>query len=74
MRRKNMEIVLGLGILIFLITLYFVPTFVAKDRKHPNAAPIFILNLFFGWTLLGWVICLAWAFSSIKQATDASKN
>jgi hypothetical protein len=34
--------------------------------------PIFILNLFFGWSLLGWVICLAWSFSSDVRETRQS--
>jgi Superinfection immunity protein/zinc-ribbon domain len=41
--------------------LYFVPTFVGKD-KH-NAGAIFALNLFLGWTLVGWVVALVWAIS-----------
>jgi hypothetical protein len=44
-----------------LCLLYFLPTFVAIERKHPNTPPIFLLNLFFGWTLIGWVWALCWA-------------
>ena len=44
--------------------IYLLPAIVALNRVHPNGMPIFIVNLFFGWTLLGWVICLAWAFSA----------
>lgn len=44
--------------------IYLLPAIVALNRAHPNGMPIFIVNLFFGWTLLGWVICLAWAFSA----------
>lgn len=47
-----------------LITLmiYFLPTFVAILRKHPNLAAIFIINLFLGWSLVAWVASLAWSF------------
>ena len=44
--------------------MYFVPALVAFNRGHRQAVPLFIVNLFFGWTLLGWVICLAWAFAA----------
>jgi len=40
------------------------PAMLAFDRRHENKVPLLVINLFLGWTLLGWVICLAWAFSS----------
>jgi hypothetical protein len=56
--------VLGAVVLTGLLLLYVTPSIVAFVREHQNAVPILILNLCFGWTFLGWVICLAWAFSS----------
>lgn len=41
--------------------LYMLPTMVAISRKHRNTAPIAVVNVFFGWTLIGFVGCLAWA-------------
>ncbi|HEU5366662.1 MAG TPA: superinfection immunity protein [Hanamia sp.] len=52
---------------IFLLVIYFLPTIVASNRYHPNKLPIFIINLFLGFTLLGWVISLAWACSRISD-------
>lgn len=49
------------------IMLYFLPVFFAIDRNHPQKAPIIVLNIFLGWTLIGWVICLAWSLSSIDK-------
>jgi hypothetical protein len=46
-----------------VLALYFLPAFIASKRKHRNASPIFVINLFFGWTLIGWVGCLAWSLS-----------
>lgn len=34
---------------------------------HRNASGIFLLNLFLGWTLVGWVIALVWAVSNDKS-------
>ena len=34
---------------------------IALDRKLLNSGSIFIVNLFLGWTLTGWVGALAWA-------------
>jgi hypothetical protein len=50
---------------IFLVILYFLPTFVAAMRGHYNTSAIFIINLFLGWSCLGWVISLAWAFTYV---------
>jgi hypothetical protein len=40
---------------------------IAVSRSHPNAAPIAIVTLFLGWTLVGYVIALAWSFSAIDR-------
>jgi T4 superinfection immunity protein len=45
----------------FSLALLFLPTLVARFRRHPNAFPIFLVNLFFGWTFVGWLIALVWA-------------
>ena len=56
----------GDAIMVSLIALaalflYMIPTMVAVSRKHRNTAPIAVVNVFFGWTLVGFVGCLAWA-------------
>jgi hypothetical protein len=43
------------------IVLYFGPTLLSGLRGRPNTPALFVVNLFFGWTLIGWVFCLAWA-------------
>jgi Superinfection immunity protein len=50
-------------LLIGLICNFF-PTYVAIARRHNNCGSIFVLNLFLGWTLIGWVVALVWSFSS----------
>lgn len=47
---------------LFLVVMYFAPALHAYNRKHENREAIFILNFFLGWTFLGWVIALIWAF------------
>lgn len=53
---------------IFILTLYLFPWCVAKWRKHRNSAPIGLTNFFFGWTGIGWLIALIWAFSDNVKA------
>lgn len=49
--------------ILFIIILYFLPSLIASDRKHNDKSAILITNLFFGWSGLGWIICLIWANS-----------
>ena len=52
------------AIIIMLIIggiIYFIPTIVAYSREHHNFTAILLLNIFAGWTLLGWVGALIWA-------------
>ena len=49
--------------LLLLFALYFLPTIVASHRGH-GVFGIFLLNLFFGWTGIGWLAMLLWALLS----------
>lgn len=46
---------------------YFLPSFVAWRRGHHNGNTIGIINIFLGWTFIGWVVALAMAFSHIPE-------
>lgn len=56
-----MDILTGLLFIFIGIIIYFIPTSVAQNKEHPQTSAILILNLFLGWTFLGWVIALVWA-------------
>ncbi len=43
------------------LAFYFVPTIVAMHRSHPHALFIFLVNLTFGITVIGWIGPLVWA-------------
>jgi hypothetical protein len=44
---------------------------IALDRKLLNSGSIFIVNLFLGWTLFGWVGALAWTVAGTAQTKSA---
>ena len=46
------------------LVLYFVPAIVAFVRKVPNQVSVLVINLFLGWSLIGWVVALAMAARS----------
>ena len=45
-----------------MLLLYLLPALIAWTRKHRNAVVIGVINVLLGWTLIGWVIALVWAF------------
>lgn len=49
----------GIILLLILICLYFLPSYLASEKK--NFVAIFTLNLLLGWLLIPWVIALVWA-------------
>lgn len=52
--------------------LYFLPAFLARNK--PNFTSILILNIFAGWTFIGWIIALVWALSSDSQPHLAAQT
>lgn len=40
---------------------YIFPSLLAGILKNKNVLAISLLNLFLGWTIIGWVIALVWA-------------
>ncbi|NDA64915.1 MAG: superinfection immunity protein [Alphaproteobacteria bacterium] len=47
--------------------LYLAPYIVAARRGHPNKKPILVINLCLGWTVIAWVLCLAWAVCDLEK-------
>lgn len=57
----------GLGVFICTIislNIYFLPAIVADEKFHPNTTAIFLLNLFLGATIIGWIVALIWAVTN----------
>lgn len=62
------------GLLVtVLLLLYFVPSAIAFERQHHNKMAIIALNIFLGWTFLGWVAAFVWALTSTHQYRPASR-
>ena len=53
---------------VVFVILHFWPTIVARHRNHPSSGGILALNLFLGWTLIGWVVALAWSLNGAKPS------
>lgn len=59
--------IIGIG-----LAFYFIPWIIASGRSHPNTVAIFVLNLFLGWSLIGWVAALIWSFTTPAKALIVS--
>lgn len=57
---------LEVGLILIILPVYFLPTLIAFIRRKTNRLPIFLLNLFAGWTVLGWIGALIWGATSDK--------
>lgn len=60
-------ILFGILAIIGLIV-YFLPAVVAFKRNHTNKVAILVLDILLGWTFIGWVIALVWAFTGNTSA------
>jgi Superinfection immunity protein len=56
------------GLVALAFGLYFIPTIVANLRSAKGQNGVLVVNLFLGWTLIGWVVALAWAAAGEKSA------
>lgn len=54
----------GLVAIVVGIALWLLPGFIANGRKHHNRGAIWVVTLLLGWTFLGWVAALVWAFTN----------
>ena len=51
----------GLVFIVAGLLVYFLPSLMAAGAGHHNKGAIFALNLFLGWSFLGWVAAFVWA-------------
>jgi len=48
----------------FGFVMYFLPSIIAIVRSKRDITAIVLLNLFLGWTMIGWVVSLVWALKA----------
>lgn len=52
---------MGYMIVTVVFMLYWLPTIHAAYNSHHNTTAIFLLNIFLGWTVIGWIAAMVWA-------------
>jgi uncharacterized membrane protein YhaH (DUF805 family) len=55
-------------ILVLAVVVYFLPALIAFIRRHRDRIPIAILTLLVGWSGIGWLAMLVWAFIDRRAA------
>ena len=67
--------------ILLLGLLYFLPALISLLNGKSNTMAIFALNLFLGWTFIGWIVALVWALTNdtkpqsiIVNATSTSEK
>lgn len=53
---------------ILALVIYILPTYLAFRRKHPNKIGVMLLNIFLGWTFVGYVGALIWALVGSEKS------
>ncbi|MBM62795.1 MAG: hypothetical protein CL484_07590 [Acidobacteria bacterium] len=56
----------GVIFLVVVFVIYFLPMVTAILRRTANQNSVAIINIFLGWTFIGWVVALAMAVSNKK--------
>ncbi|HRF12582.1 MAG TPA: superinfection immunity protein [Candidatus Accumulibacter phosphatis] len=62
-----MEALAGIFLVFCAGFFYFLPWIIAWARDHHQIGAIAIVNIFLGWTFIGWVVSLAWSASAVRS-------
>lgn len=60
---------------VVAFVIYFLPCIIGgiRDKVHGGFG-IFLLNLFFGWTLVGWLLAFVWASSGKTRREQRAED
>ena len=55
---------------IVLVSCYLMPTVIALLRDKRGAVGVTLVNVFLGWTVIGWFLAFIWSCSGKTRAND----
>ena len=64
----------GALLLGLILVFYFLPAVIAEKRGAKHAGTILLINLVFGWTVLGWIAALICAIVEAPEGASAVKS
>ena len=56
-----------------LFGLFLLPSLVALAKRN-NRTKVILFNIFLGWTIVMWIICLVWAFKKEEKPIESKMN
>jgi hypothetical protein len=59
---------LGLLVIAGLAELYLTPYLIAAIRRRTNSDRVLMMNIFLGWSVIGWIVAFVWAVGKNKPA------
>ncbi|MGQ7947180.1 superinfection immunity protein [Flavobacterium sp. WC2509] len=65
---------ISITVIIIAVLIYFFPSVIAFSRSKSNTTAIVMLNLFLGWSFIGWIIALIWAVSKDRETQQIIVN
>lgn len=71
---EEFGVILGIILAVVIgLAVYFLPTIVGFKKGQPNKVAILLLNLFLGWSFIGWIVALVWAVKK-EQTVQVINN
>ena len=61
-----MDLLIGMFLILVGGVIYFIPSIISKRNYYSNFGDVFLLNLFLGWTIAGWIVALMWSLERKK--------
>lgn len=52
------------------VIVYLLPSIIALGRGTPKPAIVFVWNIAFGWTIIGWILILVFAIRGSARSVD----
>jgi len=65
MSMSELLVIIGL-----IVAVYFLPSLVALGRRNPDITSVFLINLWLGWTVIGWITAIGWALDRKSQSAS----
>ena len=67
--QEIVEVIIGWHVIGAWIVAALLPTIVVLARKRVAPGPTIVVNVFLGWTVIGWIVALAMALGDRRAVT-----
>ncbi len=59
-------------LVVIFVGVFSLPTIRAVVSNHPRRLAIILINIFLGWTVIGWIVSFIWAFKFVPPTQVAA--